>query len=97
MNELGQIIINNPNISSSELATGCSGSVSMQPVSELDPSFHNQGYLSYVKNKMLKLFNKKTTGSVLGPETIDGSFHYFDLMNTSENKDYVLEAQLSPA
>ncbi len=69
----------------------------MPPVSELDPSFHNQDYHTYVKNKMLKLFHRKTTGSALSPETIDGSFHYFDLMNKSENKDNILEAQLSPA
>ena len=46
-------------------------------------------YLAKAKQKALRSFNKKTTGSAIGPHAFDASFSFFDQLLPA-HKEYIL-------
>ena len=55
----------------------------------MDPKLNHRGYLAKAKQRALRSFNKKTTGSVIGPQAFDASLAFFEQLRP-DHKEYIL-------
>ena len=72
------ILTKNPSITPSKLAAGTEGKHKFPPAKTIDLKLQHRGYLAHAKQSILKSHNKKVTGSEIGPESLDGSFAFFE-------------------
>ncbi len=96
--ELRKIILHNPEAKPCQLTTGISGGKlnTVPRVGNIDPKFEHAGYVSKVRQKILKEINKEMTGSEYAPESLDAVFQF--MQQTEERSPgTLLGAEILPS